>query len=279
MDFAATLASAIDTFTTFISIHFSFVFDTISFIIQTLEHSISFTLMATPQWLLIVIVAVVALLVGSIGLSAFSIIGLTFIAALGLWAPAMSTLSLVLASALLSLIIGIPLGILISESKRLLTLLEPVLDFMQTMPPFVLLIPAVLIFGVGTVPGVVATIFFAMPLPVRFTAHGLTSVEKDAVEAGEAFGANRCQILFLIKLPLAAKSIMAGVNQCVMMCLSMVIIASMIGAGGLGDEIMRSISRLQVGRGVLAGLAVVILAILIDRLTKRIASREKPASR
>jgi len=132
--------------------------------------------------------------------------------------------------------------------------------------------------GVGTVPGIIATIFFAMPLPIRLTAHGLRMVEPEVVEAGEAFGANRLTILFLVKLPLAFRSIMAGVNQCIMMSLSMVIIASMIGAGGLGDEIIRSISRLQVGRGVEAGLAVVVLAILIDRFSKRISQKVDPTA-
>ena len=171
-----------------------------------------------------------------------------------------------------------PIGMLIAESRRLNALFEPILDFMQTMPPFVLLVPAVFFFGVGTVPGIVATIFFAMPLPIRLTAHGLKMVEPEMVEAGEAFGAGRLTILFLVKLPLAFRSIMAGVNQCVLMSLSMVIIASMIGAGGLGDEIIRSISRLQVGRGVEAGLAVVVLAILIDRISKRLSEKVDPTA-
>jgi glycine betaine/proline transport system permease protein len=188
------------------------------------------------------------------------------------------TLSLVLTAAICALVIGIPLGILISESKRANALFEPILDFMQTMPAFVLLVPAVFFFGVGTVPGIVATIFFAMPLPIRLTAHGLRGVEPEVIEAGEAFGANRMTILVFIKLPLAFRSIMAGVNQCIMMSLSMVIIASMIGAGGLGDEIIRSISRLQVGRGVEAGLGVVVLAILIDRFTRRISQKIDPTA-
>jgi glycine betaine/proline transport system permease protein len=195
-----------------------------------------------------------------------------------MWSAAMVTLSLVLTSAVIALAIGIPIGTLIAESRRANAVVEPILDFMQTMPPFVLLVPAVFFFGVGTVPGVVATIFFAMPLPIRLTAHGLKMVEPEMVEAGEAFGASRLTVLFLIKLPLAFRSIMAGVNQCVMMSLSMVIIASMIGAGGLGDEIIRAISRLQIGRGVEAGLAVVVLAILIDRFTKRISEKIDPTA-
>jgi glycine betaine/proline transport system permease protein len=203
---------------------------------------------------------------------------LLVVLAFNLWAPAMETFALVLTAALLSVVIGIPLGILMAEFRPARAIFEPILDFMQTMPPFVLLVPAVFFFGVGTVPGVVATIFFAMPLPIRLTVHGLHMVEPEIVEAGEAFGASRFQILAFVKLPLAFRTIMAGVNQCIMMSLSMVIIASMIGAGGLGDEIIRAISRLQIGRGVETGLVVVILAILIDRFTKGLSGRIDPSA-
>jgi glycine betaine/proline transport system permease protein len=142
----------------------------------------------------------------------------------------------------------------------------------------VLLIPAVFFFGVGTVAGVVATVIYAMPPPVRLTAHGLEMVERQMVEAGEAFGCTRIKLLLFVKIPLAFRTIMAGVNQCIMMALSMVIIASMIGAGGLGDEIVRAISRLQIGRGVEGGLVVVVLAILLDRLSKGIGVRADPTA-
>jgi glycine betaine/proline transport system permease protein len=275
-DFAGAVASSIDAFTAYLSENYAFVFDFISAIILGIEEPIAAVLTNVPSWIVIVATVATAAVLGRLRLALLSGFALAFILVFNLWAAAMITLALVLTAALLSLAIGIPIGILMAESKRADAILEPILDFMQTMPPFVLLVPAVFFFGVGTVPGVIATIFFAMALPIRLTAHGLKMVESEMVEAGEAFGAARLQILLLIKLPLAFRSIMAGVNQCIMMSLSMVIIASMIGAGGLGDEIIRSISRLQVGRGVEAGLGVVVLAILIDRFTKGISSRVDP---
>jgi glycine betaine/proline transport system permease protein len=277
-DFASTIASSIDNFTNYLSANFSFVFNFISAVILGIEQPLAAVLTSVPAWMVIVAGVVGGALVGRVSLAILSGVGLSFILALNLWSAAMVTLSLELTAAIISLAIGVPLGTLIAESRRVNTVFEPILDFMQTMPPFVLLVPAVFFFGVGTVPGVIATIFFAMPLPIRLTAHGIKMVEPEVVEAGEAFGAGRMTIFFLIKLPLAFRSIMAGVNQCIMMSLSMVIIASMIGAGGLGDEIIRSISRLQVGRGVEAGLGVVILAILIDRFTKRISQKVDPTA-
>jgi glycine betaine/proline transport system permease protein len=281
MDFAelaASIATAIDDATAYLSTHYGFVFDAIGSVINGVNDPLAAALTSLPAWAIIAAAVFAGLLLGRVKLALLGGLGLLFILGLDLWAAAMLTLSLVLTAAVISLAIGIPLGMLIAESKRVNAVVEPVLDFMQTMPPFVLLVPAVFFFGVGTVPGVVATIFFATPLPARLTAHGIRMVEPEMVEAGEAFGAGRLTVLFLIKLPLAFRSIMAGVNQCIMMSLSMVIIASMIGAGGLGDEIIRSISRLQVGRGVEAGLAVVILAIVVDRFTKRISEKIDPAA-
>jgi glycine betaine/proline transport system permease protein len=276
-NFSLSIASAIDNFTNYLSLHFGGVFNAISDIILGLETPLAAGLTYLPAWVIILAAIIAGAALGRVTLASLAGIGLIFILVLNLWAPAMLTLALVLTAAIFALVIGIPLGMLIAESQRANTLFEPVLDFMQTMPPFVLLVPAVFFFGVGTVPGIVATIFFAMPLPVRLTSHGLRMVDPEAVEAGEAFGAGRLTILFLIKLPLAFKSIMTGVNQCIMMSLSMVIIASMIGAGGLGDEIIRAISRLQIGRGVETGLSVVILAIVIDRFTRRLSERVDPA--
>lgn len=276
--FAGAVAASINQFTTYLSTHFGFVFDAISAVILGIEQPIAYALTMPPAWVVIVVGVLVASLLGGLRLSILTGLSLVFVLVFNLWSSAIVTLALVLTAALLSLGMGIPLGILMAESRWANAVLEPCLDFMQTMPPFVLLVPAVFFFGVGTVPGVVATIFFAMPLPIRLTAHGIKMVEPEMVEAGEAFGAGRMLILWLIKLPLAFRSIMAGVNQCIMMSLSMVIIASMIGAGGLGDEIIRSISRLQVGRGVEAGLGVVILAVLIDRFTKGISRHVDPTA-
>ncbi len=274
--FANQVAGLIDDFTNYLTINFGFFFDFISAVILGIQQPLAALLTNAPVWAVIAAAVIGGALLRSVSLVLLSLFGLAFILTMNLWAAAMVTLSLVLTAAVIALAIGIPIGTLIAESRRANAVVEPFLDFMQTMPPFVLLVPAVFFFGVGTVPGIVATIFFAMPLPIRLTAHGLKMVEPEMIEAGEAFGAGRLPILFLIKLPLAFRSIMAGVNQCVMMSLSMVIIASMIGAGGLGDEIIRAISRLQVGRGVEAGLAVVILAILIDRFSKRISEKVDP---
>ncbi|OCC05785.1 hypothetical protein BA190_06750 [Labrys sp. WJW] len=277
-EFADSIATSIDDFTTYLSTNYSFIFDFIGSIINGINGPLATALTIVPAWIIIAVAVVGGILLGRITLAILGGVGLAFILAMNLWAAAMLTLSLVLTAAFIALLIGIPLGMLIAESKKVNAVVEPVLDFMQTMPPFVLLVPAVFFFGVGTVPGVIATIFFAIPLPTRLTAHGLRMVESEMVEAGEAFGAGRMTILFLIKLPQAFRSIMAGVNQCIMMSLSMVIIASMIGAGGLGDEIIRSISRLQVGKGVEAGLAVVVLAIVIDRFSKRISQKVDPTA-
>jgi ABC-type proline/glycine betaine transport system permease subunit len=277
-EFAHTVAVSIDDFTNYLSAEFGIVFDAISAVILGIQRPLAALLISAPAWLVIAVSVIGGILLRRMSLALLSGLGLAFILVMNLWEPAMVTLSLVLTAAIMALVIGIPIGTLIAESKRANAIVEPILDFMQTMPPFVLLVPAVFFFGVGTVPGIVATIFFAMPLPIRLTAHGLKMVEPEVVEAGEAFGASRMTILFFIKLPLAFRSIMAGVNQCIMMSLSMVIIASMIGAGGLGDEIIRSISRLQVGRGVEAGLGVVVLAILIDRFSKRISQKIDPTA-
>ena len=255
--FASRISGFIDNATDWLSVNLGFFFDAISWLILSVERPLEFTLTSTPSWITIVVLAVLSFLVGGWRLASLVAVGLALILAFNLWVPAMFTLSLVLTAAVLALLLGIPLGILTAESRSVNAV--------------------VFFFGIGTVPGVVATIFFAMPLPVRLTAHGLRMVDHEFIEACEAFGANRLQTLFQVKLPLAFGTIMAGVNQCIMMSLSMVIIASMIGAGGLGDEIIRSISRLQVGTGMLAGISVVILAIVIDRFSKGMADRVDPS--
>ena len=168
---------------------------------------------------------------------------------------------------------AIPLGILMAESRVAAGVLSPILDFLQTMPRFIYLIPAIIIFGIDTVGGVVATMTLAVPPPVRLTALGIREIDREVIEAGEAFGCSRWQLLCKIKLPLAVPSILLGVNQCIMMSLSMVVIAAMIGAGGLGAAILTGISRLDVGEGFEAGLGVVVVAILMDRLTKGFVAR------
>lgn len=193
----------------------------------------------------------------------------------GFWPATMVTLALIIASTLISLLVGIPLGIAAALNRRVNYLLRPVLDFMQTMPAFVYLIPAAMVFGLGRVPAVLATVIFAMPPVVRLTALGIRQVNKEQVEAGITFGCTPLQVLLKIQIPGALPSIMAGINQTIMMALSMVIIASMVGGGGLGNNVLASIQRLDIGLGFESGLAVVLLAIILDRLTESFGVRKE----
>nr|WP_203997113.1 ABC transporter permease subunit [Micromonospora lutea] len=204
-------------------------------------------------------------------------LGLGLVAGMPIWNQTMSTLALVLVSSGLALLLAIPLGIVISESRRASAIVRPVLDLMQTMPAFVYLIPAIFFFGVGVVPGALATVVFSMPPGVRLTELGLRQVDREVVEAGEAFGASPWKILLRTKLPLALPTIMTGVNQVIMLALSMVVIAGMVGAGGLGEVITTALFRAQVGAGFEGGVAVVILAVVLDRLTDSIGARTASA--
>jgi glycine betaine/proline transport system permease protein len=192
---------------------------------------------------------------------------LIMVGTFGYWELSMRTLSLVIASVFFSLLIGIPLGISMAKSDRTQNILKPVLDAMQTMPSFVYLIPALMFFGMGKVPAMVATIIYAVPPVIRLTNIGIRTVDKEAVEASKAFGATPKQILFDVQLPLAKPSIMVGINQTTMMALAMVVIGSMIGAKGLGMEVLLAINRIEVGQGFEAGISIVFLAIIIDRIT------------
>ena len=200
---------------------------------------------------------------------------LLFIGMLGYWDLSMMTLALIFAAVLISLAIGLPTGILMARNDRFASLLKPVLDAMQTMPSFVYLIPALMFFGLGKVPAVFATIIYAVPPVIRLTNVGIRGVSQSVVEAAQAFGATSRQILFEVQLPLAFPSIMVGINQTTMMALAMVVIASMIGARGLGMEVLLAINRIEVGRGFEAGLSIVLLAIMIDRITHAFASRQQ----
>ena len=199
--------------------------------------------------------------------------GLLAIGAFGLWAAAMTTLAIMLVATLLTIAIGIPLGIAAAGSDRLDHLLRPLLDGMQTMPSFVYLVPVVMFFGLGNVSAIVATVVYALPPVVRLTNLGLRGVDADALEAANAFGAGPWQTLAWVRLPLALPTIMAGVKQAIMMALAMVVVASMIGARGLGQEVLRGLQRGNVGLGLEAGLAIVILAVVMDRITAGYARR------
>ncbi len=231
-------------------------------------------LQALPWWAVVVLFAGLALHASRQILLAFGVAASLFlIGLLGFWDLAMQTLALMLTAMGLSVAIGLPIGIGLSRSALARAVAAPVLDAMQTLPAFVYLIPALLLFGLGKVPAIIATLIYATPPVIRLTDLGLRHVQKDVVEAADAFGASAGQKLWRVELPLALPSIMAGINQTTMMALSMVVLASMIGARGLGEEILRGIQTLDVGRGLTAGIAIVALAIVLDRITQAYGQR------
>lgn len=227
-------------------------------------------LLAFPHPLvLIALLALLAWKLKNYKLSIFVALGLGLVLNLGMWEPLIITLASIMTSVIVALVIGIPVGILKAHNKIIDLLTRPILDFMQTIPPFVYLIPALMFFGLGNVSGVIATVVFAIAPPIRLTYLGIKQVDEELEEAGHAFGANWWQILFKIELPGAMPSIMMGINQCIMLSLSMVVIAAMIGAGGLGKPVLRSLNVVDIGLGFEAGLGVVIIAMVLDRMFGR----------
>ena len=233
-------------------------------------------LRVAPWWSVVLTVIVVAwLLTRRIGLSLLMGGLLCIIGLLGLWKAGMQTLALMLMATLLSVVIGIPAGILMGRVDWVRAVLNPVLDVMQTMPSFVYLIPVVMLFGLGKTPALIATIIYAVAPLIRLTDLGIRLADKEVLEASRAYGANTWQQLFGVQIPLALPNIMAGINQTTMMALAMVVIASMIGATGLGQEVLQGINRLEVGRGLMAGVSIVVLAILFDRITQAYGRRQR----
>ena len=228
-----------------------------------------------PWWLLIAIVAIIAWRVSGWKLAAGSAIGLALIYNLGLWMDLLDTITMVIFAALISVLIGIPLGIIAGRSNAFHRIITPILDFMQTMPSFVYLIPALMFFGLGKFAAIFATVIFAMPPVIRLTDLGIRQVPVDLVEVGEAFGSTPGQLLVKIQIPVAMPTILAGLNQTMMLSLSMVVITAMIGAGGLGAGVLYAIGQMQIGMGFENGVAVVILAIILDRLTQAIGRSKR----
>lgn len=248
-------------------------FDFLATVIGGMVEGLAFVLQLPPAVVVIVPLALIGYWLGRWPLAVFSLAGLILIENLGYWDNTMATLALVLTSAIISILVGIPVGILCAQRNRVQYVVTPVLDFMQTMPAFVYLIPAVTFFGLGVVPGVIASVIFAVPPTIRLTNLGIRQVPKDLVEAADAFGSTPKQKLLKVQLPLALPSIMAGINQTIMLSLSMVVIASMIGAQGLGADVYRAVTQIKIGQGFEAGLAIVILAILLDRITQSIMKK------
>jgi glycine betaine/proline transport system permease protein len=234
-------------------------------------------LLMIPPEIVALFLVVLAWFIAGRSMAIFTLFGLLFIGSLDLWEETIQTLTLIIASTFLSVIIGVPLGILSTRYNTVDRLLRPILDFMQTMPSFVYLIPILLLFGIGRVPAVIATIIFSMPPAVRLTNLGIRQVPKEVIEAATSYGSTPTQMLFKVQLPMAIPTIMAGINQSIMLALSMTVIASMIAAPGLGYIVFASISRVEVGSGLEAGLAIVILAVFLDRITEALGKRKRNA--
>jgi len=259
------VAASID----YIKTHGKAFFAATSIVIGGSVGAVNAMLSGTPAWLLILLVAGLAwLLHRSIGLAIFIVAALLFIMNQGYWAATLETLALVFVSALFSTLMGVPIGIAAAHRPRLYEALRPVLDLMQTLPTFVYLIPTLVLFGLGVVPGLISTVIFALPAPIRLTHLGISSVPRPLLEAGDAFGATPMQRLWKIELPSARPMILAGVTQCIMLSLSMVVIAALVGAGGLGVPVVRALNSVQIDVGFEAGIAIVLLAIILDRVSR-----------
>ncbi len=253
---------------------FSFIKDVLVGIYDALDVVLS----GPPFWVVALVLAGLAFLAKGWRLAVGSLVGFVVIASVGQWGNAMDTLALVILASAIALAIALPLGIWAARNDRVSAVVRPVLDFMQTMPAFVYLIPTVVIFLTGPVPGIVATVIFALAPGVRFTELGIRQVDPEVVEAGHAFGSTPGRILRQIQLPLALPTIMAGVNQVIMLALSMVVIAGMVGADGLGSDVVAALQRVNVALGFEAGLSVVVLAMFLDRVTAALGTRS-PVSR
>ncbi|MDK8189414.1 glycine betaine ABC transporter substrate-binding protein [Paenibacillus sp. UMB7766-LJ446] len=264
------LASWIESIVDWMSSSLSGLFKVISVVIQEVVGFFSGLFMLPHPLLFIVILGVLAYLVGRLPLTLFTVIGFLLVDNLGYWSQSMDTLGLVITSGLISILLGVPVGIWLAYSKTAARIITPLLDFMQTMPAFVYLLPAVTFFSLGVVPGVIASVIFAIPPTIRLTHLGIKQVSGELVEAADAFGSTSMQKLFKVQLPLALPTVMSGINQTIMLSLSMVVIASMIGAQGIGAEVYRAVTQLQIGKGFEAGLAVVVLAIVLDRFTQNL---------
>ncbi len=270
------LGEWVDTFVASLYDHFEGLFRGFSYIIGGFVDLLTNFLTIIPAILMIIIVCfLVWYTTKKVSLVIFTIIGLLFILNINYWGQTMQTLALVLTSVIISIIVGIPIGILASQNERFSKFLKPTLDFMQTMPAFVYLIPAITFFGVGVVPGIIASVIFAMPPTIRFTDLGIRQVPEDLIEAANAFGSTASQKLFKVQLPLATGTIMAGVNQSIMLSLSMVVTASLVGAPGLGVDVYRSVTQVNIGMGFEAGLAIVVIAIVLDRITQGFHQKRK----
>jgi glycine betaine/proline transport system permease protein len=264
------LGAWIASFVDFLNEHAAFLFNATSAGLGFLIDGLIDLMQATPPLALILILAGLAwVLHRQIWLAVFIALSLILVINLGYWEETVETLALVIFATFFCMAIGVPIGIAAAHRPMLYTAIRPILDLMQTIPTFVYLIPALILFGLGVVPGLISTIIFALPAPVRLTYLGVSSAPKPLLEAGEAFGATRRQLLWKVELPHAMPTIMAGLTQCIMLSLSMVVIAALVGAGGLGKPVVRALNTVNIAQGFEAGLAIVLVAILLDRVCKQ----------
>ncbi|MFV9509923.1 ABC transporter permease [Tepidibacillus sp. LV47] len=251
------------------------IFESISHYIGLILDQFENFLTWVPQEIMTAIIVLLAWWTKGLKVALFSFIGLLYIGSVDLWKEAMQTLAVVLSATFLSILIGIPFGIWSAKSRKADQIIRPILDFMQTLPSFVYLIPTVLLFGVGPVPAVIATFVFATPPAVRLTSLGIKQVPIEVIEAAKAFGSTSWQMLVKVQLPIAKPTIMAGINQTIMMSLAMAVISAMIGAPGLGSVVLQAITRVNVGMGLVGGLGIVVLAIILDRITEGLGRKQK----
>ncbi len=269
------LADWIDSLVDWLTATFDVAFEGISGGLKAFVEGMVDGLGVIPPIVIIILMALLTWKVCNRNIALFTLIGLFLIDNLGYWEAMLDTIALVLTSVILSILIGIPVGIWASQSKVVKNIVIPFLDFMQTMPAFVYLIPAIFFFNIGVVPGVVASVIFATPPTIRLTILGIGQVPADIIEATEAFGSTTKQRLIKVQLPLAMPTIMAGINQSIMLALSMVVIASMVGAPGLGTDVYRAVTQIKTGVGFEAGLAIVIIAIILDRISQNIGKNKQ----
>jgi len=265
----------VEGFISFLTDNFGGLFGVISNLLDSVVGALGDAILFINPFVFIAIIAALAWKVSRWPLAVFTLIGMLMIVNLGYWEQAAQTMSLVLTSVLISVIVGVPLGIASVMNRSINNILSPILDFMQTMPSFIYLIPAIFFFGLGMVPGVFASVIFAMPPTIRMTILGIRQISNELIEAADAFGTTPFQKLLKVQLPLATPTIMAGINQSIMLSLSMVVIAAMIGAPGLGTEVYRAVTQLNIGMGFEAGLSIVILAIILDRMSQNIGKKQR----
>ena len=264
------LAQWVENFVNFAQSNFQSTFRIIKGLLDAFVGAFEAVLTAPPPLVMVAILAAIAYFVSGWRVALFSVLGFLLLISLGLWGATMLTLALIITSAIVALVLGIPLGILAAKSLPVEAATRPTLDVMQTMPAFVYLVPMIVFLGLGNAPALVATVIFAMPPAVRLTLLGIQQVPKDTVEAGQAFGATPWQTLRKVELPQALPTIMAGVNQVIMLALSMVVIAALVGAGGLGEQVVRGLSQLNVGQAFVGGVGIVVVAIYLDRVTRKL---------